>query len=113
MRYQYKISPLSEQTMPPLDKETVLFHIDSLKRSNCRILSEILNKYWSSAAFDHNALDFQKIQFLLKKIKANGLTMQKICQNQPSYTPWTLVSTRKHKCTTNLSEPKTKRRKSM
>ena len=113
MRYQYKISPLTEQTMSPLDKETVLFHIDSLKRSNCRLLSEILNNYWSSAAFDHSALDYQKIQFLLKKIKANGLTMQKICQNQPNYTSWTLVSTRKYKCTTDLSETKVKQRKSI
>ena len=95
--------------MATLNRETVLFHIDSLKRSNCQILSKILND-WSAAAFDRSGLDHQINLHLIKKIKTNGLTIQRICQNQPNYNPWTVVVGRKRKCS-GLSESKEKRSK--
>ena len=96
--------------MSSLDKEAVLFHVDSLKRANCQILSKILNNYWSAAAFDRTSLDHQTIHHLIKKVKTNGLIIQTICQNQPSYTPWSVVMSRKRKCS-ELSESKEKRKK--
>ena len=107
---QLKISLPTDQTMATLNRETVLFHIDSLKRSNCQILSKILNNYWSAAAFDRTGLDHQIILHLIKKVKTNGITIQRICQNQPNYKPWTVVVGRKRKCS-ELSESKEKRTK--
>ena len=83
--------------MPFLENEVALYYIDQIKRSNCIILSTILNNYWSSAAFDENCLDHQAILNLITKIKHNGLAMQKICQNQPSFTPWAVVKSKKKK----------------
>ena len=93
-----------------LDRESLLFHIDSLKRSNCQILSKLLNNYWYSAAFDRSYLDQHQIRHLISKVKTNSLTIQRMCQNQPNYTPWTLVKGEKRKCTES-SESKEKRRK--
>ena len=55
--------------MLPLDKNTALFHIDSIKRSNCQILSKILNNHWSPAAFDQRGLDNQIIHHLIKGLQ--------------------------------------------
>ena len=98
--------------MSSLDRETVLFHIDCLKRVNCQILSQVLNNYWSVAAFEKSSLDHQVIHHLIKKVRKNGTTIQKICQNQPNYTPWTVVMNRKRKCS-DQSVSKEKRRKNM
>ena len=96
--------------MLPLDKNTALFHIDSIKRSNCQILSKILNNHWSPATFDQRGLDNQIIHHLIKKVKTNALTIQRICQSQPHYNPWTLVINRKRKCSES-TELEEKRRK--
>ena len=98
--------------MLPLDKNTALFHIYSIKRSNCQILSKILNNHWSPAAFDQRGLDNQIIHHLIKKVTTNALTIQKICQSQPHYNPWTLVINRKRKCSES-TESEEKRRKKL
>ena len=94
------------------NKEAVHFYIDSIKRSNCKILSIILNEYWSAAAFNQKSLDNQNILYYLRKVKMNSLNIQKICQAHPSYTPWSVVMGRKRKCT-ELNYKNEKRRKSM
>ena len=95
---QLTIKPLTDQTMSSLEKEILLSYIDNLKRTNIQTLSKILNNYWSAAAFEKSLLDHQIILHLIKKIKTNGLSIQKICQSHPNYIPWTLVRRRKRKC---------------
>ena len=94
------------------NREAVRFYIDSIKRSNCKILSIILNEYWSAAAFNQKSLDNQNILYYLRKVKMNSLNIQKICQAHPSYTPWSVVMGRKRKCT-ELNYKNEKRRKNM
>ena len=54
--------------MPLQNREAVRFYIDSIKRSNCKILSIILNEYWSAAAFNQKSLDNQNILYYLRKV---------------------------------------------
>ena len=111
-RSQFKINLPIDQTMLSFDKNTALFHIDSIKRSNCQILSKILNNYWSPAGFDQRCLNNQIIHNLIIKVKANALTIQKICQSQPQYTPWTLVMSRKRKNFESAESEEKRRKKS-
>ena len=84
---QLKISLPTDQTMSTLNRETALFHIDSLKRSNCQILSKILNNYWSAAAFDRSGLDHQIIHHLIKKVKKMGLLSKEYVKINQTTTP--------------------------
>ena len=93
--------------MSRLNNESFLFYVDALKRDNCRILMDILNNYWSAAAFDRHGLDYEKIQYLIRRVKTNGLALQTMCQNQPNYIPWTKISSKKrkfNKCSEGRSE---------
>ena len=69
-----------------LERETALSYIDQIKRSNCIILSNILNNYWSSAAFDQNCLDHCEILNLVKKLSTMVWPYKKFVKiSQPSH----------------------------
>ena len=92
------------------NKDVVAYYIDLFKRANCELLMDLLNNYWTKAAFQQSGLDRKKVVHLIKKVKKNALTIQRLCRSNPNYIPWDEVRTKKRKSAQRY-EPREKRRK--